>query len=114
MSLLESTHIAKLNALRALISSGSISQLEVAKATGVHQSQISRILAGNIRRASKNVGKLCNYAESASSLRPPPDVGTQMATILTRLSAHGYEESLALQELVVSLEHWRNSWRSGT
>ena len=39
-------------------------QSDVFRETGVHQSQISRILKGDFERDSKNVIKLCVYANS--------------------------------------------------
>jgi len=43
---------------------GSLTQQQISDATGVDQSQVSRILAGNMRRVSENVEKLCNYAKT--------------------------------------------------
>lgn len=53
-----------LRLLAAAVSSRQVTQLQVAGAVSIHQSQISRILAGHARRSSSNVKKLCNYAES--------------------------------------------------
>ncbi len=50
--------------LAAEVRARRLSQLEIAYACGVHQSQISRILSGKARRESANVRKLCNYANS--------------------------------------------------
>lgn len=41
-----------------------VSQKELAKSTGVHQSQISRMLAGKARRVSKNLLKLSSYLDN--------------------------------------------------
>lgn len=49
--------------LRQAIESGLLSQSEIARATGVHQSQVSRILSGAARRASPNVLLLCKFAD---------------------------------------------------
>jgi transcriptional regulator with XRE-family HTH domain len=57
-------HDPALEALRALIAEKRITQPQVAAATGVHQSQISRILRGEARRSSPNVQRLRRYAES--------------------------------------------------
>ncbi|MFM0187998.1 hypothetical protein PQR25_19570 [Paraburkholderia nemoris] len=55
---------AELRYLAALVGARQITQATIASATGVHQSQISRILSGQIRRSSKNVYVLCKYAVS--------------------------------------------------
>lgn len=53
-----------LSLLAKKVESRDVSQSELSLATGVHQSQISRILSGNVERTSKNVQKLCNYANT--------------------------------------------------
>ncbi|HEX7908671.1 MAG TPA: helix-turn-helix transcriptional regulator [Paraburkholderia sp.] len=55
---------AELRYLAALVGARQITQSVIASATGIHQSQISRILSGQIRRSSKNVQELCKYAIS--------------------------------------------------
>jgi transcriptional regulator with XRE-family HTH domain len=50
--------------LRATINSSNLSQEALSEATGIHQSQISRVLSGQIRRLSKNVILLCKYVEN--------------------------------------------------
>lgn len=66
-----SAHERKLlNSLAAAVRTRQISQLQLAKAVGIDQSQVSRILAGQARRSSPNLKKLCNYA---SSLREMDD-----------------------------------------
>lgn len=44
-----------------------LTQEEIAKATGVDQSQVSRILTGQAQRRSRNVEKLCRYASGLVS-----------------------------------------------
>jgi transcriptional regulator with XRE-family HTH domain len=51
-----------LDQLRTLVSSRLTSQTEIAMATGIDQSQISRILAGQVKRVSRNVAELCKFA----------------------------------------------------
>lgn len=50
--------------LGQLVRATTLTQLEIARATGVSQSQISRILAGQPRRLSRNVLRLCMYART--------------------------------------------------
>jgi predicted transcriptional regulator len=40
-----------------------MSQQDLAVATGVHQSQISRMLSGNVKRVSKNLKKVAAYLD---------------------------------------------------
>jgi transcriptional regulator with XRE-family HTH domain len=44
-----------------------LTQEEIAKATGVDQSQVSRILTGQAKRRSHNVERLCLYARRLAS-----------------------------------------------
>lgn len=55
--------------LRATFKSEQMSQESLAEATGIHQSQISRILSGQVRRSSKNFILLCKFAENLHSER---------------------------------------------
>lgn len=57
------SHLAQLSRLRAAVSQRTITQAEIAATTGVNQSQVSRILAGPVKRFSENVQKLCAFAE---------------------------------------------------
>jgi predicted XRE-type DNA-binding protein len=59
---------ASSDALRAAFAKSpklaAMTQIEIAKATGIHQSQISRLMKGDFRRlSSRNVVKLCDYAQ---------------------------------------------------
>ena len=46
------------------VRSRQFSQTQLAKAIGVHQSQVSRILSGQSKISSPNVRKICKYADS--------------------------------------------------
>ncbi len=54
----------QLQKLRLLVKSKVVTQGEISLATKVDQSQVSRILAGQIRRVSANVLELCKFANS--------------------------------------------------
>lgn len=54
-----------LRSLAEMVRSKKMTQEIIASETGVHQSQISRILSGQIKRMSPNALLLCNYANSA-------------------------------------------------
>lgn len=60
----QSEVIASLQKLRLLVKSRVLTQADIALATNVDQSQVSRILAGQIRRVSANVLELCKFANS--------------------------------------------------
>lgn len=111
MSALTPAQQSMINALRDLVLSGETTQSEVSQVTGVHQSQISRILSGNVRRSSKNVQKLCKYAESVASPSLPGEGEARFASVLANMTVSSPEEFLALENLIVSLERWRDSWR---
>ncbi len=56
--------------LRELVASGKLSQLVIERMTGVHQSQVSRILSGKIKRLSKNVKLLCEFEKNLHKAMP--------------------------------------------
>jgi len=64
MMSLPADSIALLQRLSQMIRQGHLTQSQVAEATNVNQSQISRILSGQIKRTSRNVARLCEYVES--------------------------------------------------
>ena len=53
-----------INGLKYKVNAYGINQQELAKMTGIHQSQISRILSGKVRRTSKNLIILSAYLEN--------------------------------------------------
>ncbi len=90
---------------------GSLRQTTIAQATGVDQSQVSRILSGKTRRVSRNVLKLCNYAKS---LTPPPaidDGGTEQALLeqLRRIVSGNPDRAEALKRLLLAVEQLHTS-----
>lgn len=52
-----------LEALKASVEARHIGLKHISEATGVHISQVSRILSGKIKRGSKNVEKICKFAK---------------------------------------------------
>jgi transcriptional regulator with XRE-family HTH domain len=111
MPTLDLKQTAQLEFLRRKISLGEKTQIELAKATGVDQSQVSRILGGQARRASRNVLKLCKYAESlADSAEMPADVASRISATLAKLTGHSQAEDAAIEALISSLAEWRRSW----
>ena len=49
-----------------------ISTVQIAADTGIHQSQVSRLLRGHFRRLSPNVRTLLAYAASGKAAKPAP------------------------------------------
>jgi len=47
------------------------STVDIAARTGIHQSQVSRLLRGQFRRVSPNVRKLLQYGRQPGQTRPP-------------------------------------------
>lgn len=88
-----------------------LTQQELALATGVHQSQVSRILAGRARRTSRNLLKLCKYAETLSVPNEPTEGRDEEIVVAIRsLLGHRAEENQRLRDVVISLKAWRDSW----
>jgi transcriptional regulator with XRE-family HTH domain len=109
-----SHHSELINLLSDHISAGIITQSSLAEATGVHQSQISRILSGNTRRASKNVLQLCKYAETLSQrVDSRNDFNDEILAAVAELRGKSRAENQALAKLMSSLNHWRKTWDAG-
>jgi transcriptional regulator with XRE-family HTH domain len=110
--MLLSEQVGQLALLSKYLSKKQLTQIELARATGVHQSQISRILAGNVRRASKNVIKLCRYAESlpAAVELPGEDKDAVFAEIVSMLGQSASEKA-AFRQVIASLNAWRRTWK---
>lgn len=100
--------------LRAAIADRRFTQLEVARATGVDQSQISRILKGHAKRSSENVSELCRFAAEASRhtsiLVEMPAIARAQA-LLEELMNGSAEEQQAIAELLAHLVVARNASR---
>ncbi|AWU99382.1 XRE family transcriptional regulator [Burkholderia sp. JP2-270] len=100
--------------LRAAIADRRLTQLEVSRATGVHQSQISRILKGEVKRASENVTALCRYAAEASRRTSIPQevpAAARARALLDELMNGSAEEQRAIAELLAQLVVARNASR---
>lgn len=54
-----------LETLKASVKARRVGLKHISDATGVHISQVSRILSGKVKRASPNVEKICKFAELA-------------------------------------------------
>lgn len=106
---------AQLLLLADYVKKKKLTQQELASATGVHQSHVSRILAGHARRPSRNLIKLCNYAETLND----PDKASRVSDeeiigAVRSLIGNCSDEDKRLRDVVISLRAWRDSWRSKT
>lgn len=95
--------------LTAEVRARRLSQLEIAAASGVHQSQISRILAGKMKRESANVRKLCKYAISlrqgaGARTLAGPETRVAIDQAVTRLWDGSSDHASALVELLEAVE----------
>lgn len=98
------------------VRAGTLTQKEIEESTGVHQSQVSRILAGQAKRLSRNVQRLCKYAEQLDSITAPESSSSAdllQARILdvwdgTRNHAE------ALEALLRELAHVQSAVRHGS
>lgn len=102
-------------ARRALAALARRSQtVELAARTGIHQSQVSRLLRGQFRRVSPNVRKLLACAEHPA--RPAPDrPETQAREAVIRAALRTWdstpEGARALVKLLRSVEELRRDLR---
>jgi predicted transcriptional regulator len=82
-----------------------ITQQSLSTATGVHQSQVSRILSGVTKRLSKNVSKLVRYIDSLHNCigkdAPIPSVLNEALRLVWDGSP---EHADAIARVIVSLE----------
>ncbi len=114
--MLDREQLDQLRALAMRIAHRELTQQELSSATGVHQSQISRILAGNVRRASGNVLKLCKYAEALPAMDMDKSLKDSEETILSAirgLLGNSRKEDAALAQVVSGLRAWRQTWQGG-
>ncbi len=71
-----------LDFLRDAFRSRRVSLKDIGGRTGVHVSQVSRILSGDIRRVSVNVKKICKFANELSvGMRPKRDLNYLIETL---------------------------------
>ncbi len=95
--------------LSAEVRARRLSQVEIAAASGIHQSQISRILAGKAKRESANVRKLCKYATSlrqgvGARTLAGPETRVAIDQAVTRLWDGSSDHASALVELLEAVE----------
>lgn len=97
-----------LKKLRLLVTSKATSQTEISIATGVNQSQISRILSGQIRRVSGNVMTLCKFANEFDASRGPDPMESTVLMSALRLVWDGSPaHAEAIASVLLSLRKFK-------
>ncbi|WP_425497371.1 helix-turn-helix domain-containing protein [Paraburkholderia fynbosensis] len=112
---MDSKNEEQLSWLRAAVSERRLTQSQIAAATGVDQSQVSRILAGRAKRNSENVTALCAFAEKASlaSLRTGGgSVSDDAHAIFQDLLSGTDEEQNLMLEILRRLANLKSVWRA--
>jgi predicted XRE-type DNA-binding protein len=96
----------QLEGLRLAIKSGIVTQDEISAATGVHQSQISRVLSGHVKRASKNVHKLCKYVDNMHNMDLTIDglIDSRLYKAIKRVWDGSPEHAEAIAKVILSLD----------
>lgn len=90
--------------LRATFKSEHLSQQALAEATGIHQSQISRILSGQARRLSRNVIALCKFADNLHKTRKSSKkLHPALVSALQQTWDGSTEHAEALAKVILSL-----------
>lgn len=88
------------------------SQPEVSKVTGVSQSNISRLLAGERKRVTECVKKLCHYAGvDAETDAPTMDAHRRLSQALRGAIGDNPQAALALASVIESLAPLLRSYR---
>lgn len=107
--------------LRAAVADRRVTQQEIASATGVDQSQVSRILGGQAKRSSANVIALCRFAagmtgaNDAGNEVPLPAKARALLDALLGGNTREQETVVALlAHLLVLRETWQQGSKNGT
>ena len=102
-------------ALRQL--AGRASTVRIAADTGIHQSQVSRLLRGHFRRLSPNVRALLAYAQKPQAHAPARQRETTAKAAVIRAALRTWdatpEGAQALVRLLRSVEALRRSRSAG-
>lgn len=100
------------SALRAAMERNGHSQSEVSKVTGVSQSNVSRLLAGERKRVTECVKRLCHYAGvDAETDAPAMDAHRRLSQALSGAIGNNSQAALALASIIESLTPLLRSYR---
>jgi transcriptional regulator with XRE-family HTH domain len=89
---------AALERLRARVST-----IQIAADTGIHQSQVSRLLRGHFRRLSPNVRTLLAYAGKAKAAKPAPRAAEAARAAVIRAALRTWDATPAGAQALVRL-----------
>lgn len=105
-------HADSLDRLRHAVDSRLITQSQIANVTGIDQSQVSRILAGQLIRASANVQKLCKFANQLAifGMHDPRQSGVLMDA-LSSVWDGSPEHAAAIANVIQSLRPFKEVTR---
>lgn len=110
---MNAAELSLLTSLRIAVADRRITQQEIAHATGVNQSQVSRILAGQCKRSSGNVAALCRFAVERFSF---PELGesapasVRAHALVDALMSGDAEEQEEIVALLSQLLMLRRMW----
>lgn len=110
--MLEPQQTQLLSTLRSAVKAKSIGLKQISDATGVHVSQVSRILAGHVKRASPNVEKICNFAKQGQLQQPSSSNEDLLRVAVNRLWDGTPEHALALSNLLDAVNSYQTSIRN--
>lgn len=107
-NVLTQDHLNALDRLRAAVASHDVTQQQIAEASGVDQSQVSRILAGQTKRVSANVIKLCKFAyEVELSGGHDPSQSQALMNALRVVWDGSSAHAEAIAQVLFSLRHFK-------
>jgi transcriptional regulator with XRE-family HTH domain len=86
--------------LRARMGHKRWTQKDLVKATGIGQSQVSRICAGDFKRVTANVAKLCEYAGVAPHMRTHSRLSRELTAAVGELIAGSKSRERAFLRLI--------------
>lgn len=97
-----------LEQLRSLVLARLTNQAEIALATGVDQSQVSRILAGQVKRVSRNVTALCIFANQFdTTIQNDPSRSAVLMGALRAVWDGSQKHADAIASMLLSLKKFK-------
>ncbi|MGH8668347.1 MAG: hypothetical protein ACREUN_08150 [Burkholderiales bacterium] len=85
------------------------STMDICARTGIHQSQVSRLLRGQFRRVSQNVRKLLEYKPGRAKARPPSQAKEAVVRAALKTWDETPEGAQALVRLLRSVDAIRRA-----
>ena len=110
--MLDPQQIRLLSALKSAVKSRNIGLRQISDATCVHVSQVSRILSGQVKRSSPNVGKICNFAKLGQFQQPSTNDEELLRAEINRLWDGTPEHAIALSKLLGAISSFQTSIRN--